>query len=127
MNIGANTTPGNPDPNNDDDGDDDWKPDHGAGKSTKKYGHARSEHGSNRPAQQLIDRAKSKNQNQGHFSDNRLIEEAFTKAPKEQGVHNVVVSRASNVYTPDGKVLSTRTVRVVIGKKGPTTAYPYIP
>jgi len=105
------------------------KPDHGAGKSSKKYGHARSEHGSQRKAQELIDRAKNPKdpKPQGHFSDNRMIEEAFEKAPTTPGVHDVKVSRQSNVYYPDGTIKSTDIVRVIISeRKGPTTAYPYV-
>jgi len=103
------------------------KPDHQAGKSQKKYGHARSEHGSQRPAQQLKDRARSSGNNQGHFSDNRLIEEAFSKAPTTKGAHPVAVSSPSNVYTPSGQTLTTKDVIVAIGAKGPKTAYPFIP
>ncbi|WP_244599762.1 RHS repeat domain-containing protein, partial [Escherichia coli] len=105
------------------------KPDHGAGKSTKKYGHARSEHGSQRKAQELMDRAKNPRDPgpQGHFSDNRLIEEAFEKAPATPGVWDVKVSKSSNVYYPDGTTKVTDIVRVIISeKKGPVTAYPYV-
>jgi RHS repeat-associated protein len=102
------------------------KPNHQAGKSSKKYGHARNEHGSQRKAQELTDRAKTKNIPQGHFSDNRIIEEAFAKAPNTHGVHDVKVSLPSKVYYPDGTVKTTDIVRVVIRDK-PITAYPYIP
>lgn len=114
------------------------KPNHGAGKSLKKYGHARNEHGSQRKAQELIDRAKKQPkpgaspQPQGHFSDNVLIEEAFGKIPQppKPGVYNVEVSKSSKVYFPDGSVQETTNVTVVI--KGtdatpiPKTAYPSV-
>ncbi|WP_284452864.1 RHS repeat domain-containing protein [Pseudomonas protegens] len=105
------------------------KPDHGAGKSSKRYGHARSEHGSQRKAQELMDRAKNPKdpKPQGHFIDNRMIEEAFEKAPTTPGVHDVHVSKQSNVYYPDGTTKTTNIVRVIISeRKGPTTAYPYV-
>ncbi len=107
-------------------------PDHGAGKSSKKYGHARSEHGSQRNAQELKNRARKAphgiGQPQGHFSDNRMIEEAFGKAPSTPGVHDVQVSKPSKVYYPNGQEKETDIVRVIISeKKGPRTAYPYIP
>ena len=61
------------------------KPNHQAGKSPKKYGHARNRHGSQLKKQQVMDRAKTKGEPRGHFSDNRMIEEAFDKAPKTPG------------------------------------------
>ena len=102
------------------------KPNHQAGKSPKKYGHARNRHGSQLKKQQVMDRAKTKGEPRGHFSDNRLIEEAFDKAPKTPGVHDVKVSQPSNVYYPDGTTKTTDIVRVVIRDK-PITAYPYVP
>lgn len=95
--------------------------------SRNKYGHARDRHGSQRSVQSMKDRARSRNKPQGHFSDNRLIEEAFEKAPSTPGVHDVTVSRPSRVHYPDGTDKSTDVVRVVIGADGePTTAFPYI-
>jgi hypothetical protein len=104
------------------------KPNHQAGKSSKKYGHARNQHGSQNNAQKLIDRAKNPKDPGpvGHFSDNRMIEEAFAKAPNTHGVHDVKVSQPSKVYYPDGTVKTTDIVRVVIRDR-PITAYPYIP
>ena len=102
------------------------KPNHQAGKALKKYGHARNQHGSQLKKQQVMDRAKTLNKPQGHFSDNRMIEEAFDKAPKTPGVHDVKVSQPSNVYYPDGTTKTTNIVRVVIRDK-PITAYPYVP
>ena len=103
------------------------KPNHQAGKASKKYGHARQRHGSQLKKQQLMDRAKTSNDPQGHFSDNRMIEEAFDKAPKTPGIHDVKVSQISNVYYPDGTTKTTDIVRVVIYEnRGPVTAYPYI-
>lgn len=101
---------------------------HGAGRSFKKYGHARSEHGAQRPAQQLKDRARGTGDPQGHFSDNRLIEEAFGKAPKTPGAHNVTVSSQSPVYHPNGSTTYTNNVTVVYRPNGtPQTAYPSMP
>ncbi len=103
------------------------KPDHGAGKSSKKYGHARNRHGSQNSAQSIKDRAKSEQVPKGHFSDNRMIEEAFDSVPSTPGVHDVTVSKPSSVYYPDGSTKTTTNVRVIISeKKGPVTAYPYI-
>ncbi|WP_367438781.1 hypothetical protein ABX014_09090 [Snodgrassella alvi] len=74
-----------------------------------------------------MDRAKTSNDPQGHFSDNRMIEEAFDKAPKTPGIHDVKVSQISNVYYPDGTTKTTDIVRVVIYEnRDPITAYPYI-
>ena len=103
------------------------KLDYSAGKSTKKYGHSRNEHGSQNSTQSMMDRAKGRNKPQGHYSDNRMIEEAFEKAPSTPGVHDVVVSKPSTIYYPDGSSKSTNIVRVVISdKKEPTTSFPYI-
>ena len=64
---------------------------------------------------------------EGHFSDNRMIEEAFDIAPKTPGIHDVKVSQISNVYYPDETTKTTDIVRVVIYEdRGPVTAYPYI-
>lgn len=129
---GSMAAAGSPDPDDEDPLDHNrWgKPDHGAGKSWPKYGHARSQHGSQRKAQALKDRATNINdpKPQGHFSDNRMIEEAFSLAPRTPGAHSVIVSRPSFVYTPQGETLITRHVMVVIHPvRGPRTAYPYIP
>ena len=43
----------------------------------------------------------------GHFSDNRMIEEAFDIAPKTSGAHDVKVSQPSKVYYPDGTIKTT--------------------
>ena len=104
------------------------KPNYQAGKSTKKYGHARNQHGSQLKQQQIIDRAKNSKDPKpvGHFSDNRMIEEAFDIAPKTSGAHDVKVSQPSKVYYPDGTIKTTDTVRLVIRDK-PITAYPYVP
>ncbi len=104
------------------------KPDHGAGKSTKKYGHSRSTHGSQNTSESMKDRARSTGKPQGHYSDNRMIEEAFEKAPSMPGVHEVTVSKPSMVYYPDGSSKSTNVVKVIISeRKGPVTSYPYVP
>ncbi|WP_276614412.1 RHS repeat-associated core domain-containing protein, partial [Pectobacterium brasiliense] len=104
------------------------KPDHGAGKSTKKYGHSRSTHGSQNSPESMKDRARSTGKPQGHYSDNRMIEEAFDKAPSTPGVYDVTVSKPSMVYYPDGSSKSTDVVRVIISeKKGPVTSFPYVP
>jgi RHS repeat-associated protein len=100
------------------------KPNHGAGKSTKKYGHARNRHGSQRAAQELKDRARASDVPQGHFSDNAMIEEAFANSPKPSTTaagnqtSDVVVSKPSNVYYPDGTTTTTNNVRVVFGPDG---------
>ncbi|MBW5894830.1 RHS repeat-associated core domain-containing protein, partial [Pectobacterium polaris] len=104
------------------------KPDHGAGKSTKKHGHSRSTHGSQNSPQSMKDRARSTGKPQGHYSDNRMIEEAFEKAPSTPGVYDVTVSKPSMVYYPDGSSKSTDVVRVIISeRKGPVTSFPYVP
>lgn len=103
------------------------KPNHKAGMSTKKYGHARNRHGSQNSPQSMKDRAKTTGNPQGHFSDNATIEEAFGKSPTTPGAHDVNVSKSSNVYYPDGTSKSTDVVKVIISEtKGPVTAYPYI-
>ncbi|MNN74740.1 hypothetical protein D3C81_1909710 [compost metagenome] len=103
------------------------KPNHKAGMSTKKYGHARNRHGSQHSEQSMKDRARSTGNPQGHFSDNRMIEEAFEKAPITPGVHDVKVSQSSNVYYPNGTTKNTDVVKVIISEnKGPVTAYPYV-
>ena len=55
-----------------------------------------------------------------------MIEEAFDKAPKTPGVHDVKVSQLSNVYYPDRTTKTTDTLKVVIRDK-PITTYPYVP
>jgi len=95
------------------------------GKSSKKYGHARNRHGSQKSEQSLRDKGRSKNKDQGHFQDNKMIEESFSLAPDTVGVHDVEVSVPGNVYHVDGGTTTTNTVRVVIGEDGPITAYPY--
>ncbi|WP_025123973.1 RHS repeat-associated core domain-containing protein, partial [Serratia sp. H1w] len=103
------------------------KPNHKSGMSTKKYGHARNRHGSQHSEQSMRDRARSTGNPQGHFSDNRMIEEAFEKAPITPGVHDVKVSQSSNVYYPNGATKDTYIVKVIISEnKGPVTAYPYV-
>jgi RHS repeat-associated protein len=103
------------------------KPNHKAGMSSKKYGHARNRHGSQNSTQSMMDRTKTTGKPQGHFSDNRMIEEAFNKAPSTPGSYDVKVSQPSKVYYPDGTVKTTDIVKVVISEnKGPVTAYPYI-
>ena len=55
------------------------EPDHGASKSTKKYGYLRNRHGSQNSTKSMIDRSRTTENPQGNFSDNRIIEEAFDK------------------------------------------------
>ncbi|WP_317246743.1 MULTISPECIES: RHS repeat-associated core domain-containing protein [Pseudomonas chlororaphis group] len=100
------------------------KPDHGAGKSSKQYGHSRNRHGSQNSVQSMQDRARSTKNPQGHFSDNRIIEEAFEKAPSTPGSYDVVVSRPSIVYYPDGSSKTTEIVKVVISEKRPPNILP---
>lgn len=72
----------------------------------------------------MKDRARSTGKPQGHYSDNRMIEEAFDKAPSTPGVYDVTVSKPSMVYYPDGSSKSTDVVRVIISeKKGPVTSF----
>ena len=61
------------------------EPVHGAGKSSKQYGHSCNRHGSQNSVQSMQDRARSTKNPQGHLSDNRMIEEAFRKSSNYSG------------------------------------------
>ncbi|HKX28674.1 MAG TPA: hypothetical protein VJ302_13325, partial [Blastocatellia bacterium] len=78
------------------------------------YGHSRSEHGSQRPPQQLRDRAAGGTP-QGQYYDNNAIVEAEQRAPTEPGAYEIEMGRPiGRVYMPDGTIKENVTrVRVV--------------
>lgn len=101
----------------------------GNAKSGKAYGHARSEHGAQRPPQQLKDRARTKGTSQGHFADDLAIVQAEQRAPLEAGQHIVTLDRpAGRVYHPDGTVTEGVSTVLVVRNKDLTvkTSYPFI-
>ncbi|MBK8209064.1 MAG: RHS domain-containing protein [Rhodospirillales bacterium] len=103
--------------------DADW----GNPKSTKAYGHSRSEHGAQRPGQQLADRARGKGTDQGQFHDNDSIVEAEQRAPITAGEHTVEMGKpVGRVYHPDGSTSENVTKVKVIRKPDGSvrTSYP---
>ncbi|MCF6200213.1 MAG: hypothetical protein L3J67_12640, partial [Hyphomicrobiaceae bacterium] len=110
-----------------------------AGQSPK-YGHARSAHGSQNNQAKIRARFNDPyaSSHQGHFSNNKMIEEAYNTAIQRystgyssQGnwVVHVKVSRASYVYTRGGGTYTTKWVRVVFDGSSATklrTAFPFL-
>jgi hypothetical protein len=84
-------------------------------KSEPAYGHSLSEHGPQRPASQLVDRARGTGNPQGQWYNKDLIVEAEQRAPLSPGPHDIDMGRpVGRVYHPDGSVTEgVRTVRVV--------------
>jgi hypothetical protein len=92
------------------------------------YGHAAKTHGAQKKAQNLIDRARSKGDPQGHWKDNQFIVEAEQLAPLEPGEHIINMGKpVGNVYFPDGRVLEDVMIVKVIRDTDLTlkTAYPF--
>jgi hypothetical protein len=94
------------------------------------YGHSKSTHGAKRSAQELKDRARTKNDPQGHFYDDKYIVEAEQRAPLTPGVHDVPMGRpVGRVYYPDGTIReNVTTVRVIRRTDGTLkSSYPFEP
>ncbi len=98
-------------------------------KSTKAYGHSRSEHGASRDEQELKDRARSTGNDQGQWYSDDFIVEAEQRAPLEPGPHIVDMGRpVGRVHRPDGSSGENVTTVMVIRKRDGTvrTSFPVI-
>ena len=98
-------------------------------RSVAAYGHSMNRHGSQRPPQQLKDRARSTRTPQGQFYDNNTIVEAEQRAPVSPGVYDIPMGRpVGRVYMPDGTVVQDATrVRVIRRPDGTIeTSFPII-
>ena len=102
-------------------------------KSEPAYGHSFKEHGAQRDAQSLRDRAVAKGDPQGHWEHNDLIVEAEQRAPlnpgpntKNPGEHIVDMGRPiGTVYHPDGREeVVTRCIVVRDADNTVVTSYP---
>jgi uncharacterized protein YcnI len=97
-------------------------------KSDKAYGHTVKDHGSEKKAYQVQDRARNTGNPQGHWHDDQLIVEAEQLAPLKPGEHIINMGKpVGNVYLPDGTVLEDVKIVKVIRKENLTlkTAYPF--
>jgi hypothetical protein len=95
---------------------------------SKVYGHAVKGHGSQREAQELIDRARNTNNPQGHWKDDQFVIEAEQLAPLQPGEHIINMGKpVGNVYLPNGTALEDVMIVKVIRNRDLTvnTAYPF--
>jgi hypothetical protein len=98
-------------------------------KSTKAYGHSRSEHGAGRNEQELKDRARSTGDDQGQWYDDAFIVEAEQRAPISAGPHIVAMGKpVGKVHRPDGSTVENVTTVLVVRKRDGTvrTSFPVI-
>jgi hypothetical protein len=96
--------------------------------SVPTYGHSKSVHGAKRPPQQLLDRARGKQDDQGQWYDDNDIVEAEQRAPTEPGFHVVDLKRPiGRVYHPDGSITEGVTQAGVVRKKDGAvrSSFPY--
>jgi hypothetical protein len=98
-------------------------------KSTKAYGHSRSEHGSARNEQELKDRARSTGDDQGQWDNDAFIVEAEQRAPMAPGSQIVDMGKpVGRVHRPDGSTIENVTTVLVVRKREGTvrTSFPVI-
>jgi hypothetical protein len=96
--------------------------------SVPTYAHSQSEHGAKRKPQQLLDRARGTQKDQGQWYDDNDIVEAERHTPTEPGAHVVDMKRPiGRVYHPDGSITEDVTqVRVIRKPNGAIrSSFPY--
>lgn len=97
-------------------------------KSGKQFGHTFSEHGSKRPLQQLIDRARGGNTPQGQWLDNEKAANLLGRYGKTNGVTDIRIPPGlGRVIMPNGSILEASWARIVPGSNGIRTAFPILP